>query len=144
MREDESLPELFRTVNRRLRSLAWESLQPWEITPAQVRALGVLLRGGPMRLSDLAERLRIAPRSTTEVVDALEAAGFAERRPDPADRRATLVAPTLKGAEVGEAARTARAAGAERFFDTLSPTDRADLTRIMRTLSAGEAGAGTP
>jgi DNA-binding MarR family transcriptional regulator len=135
VREDESLSELFRAVNRRLRSLAWRSLEPWEITPAQVRALGVLLHDGPMRLSDLAERLRIAPRSTTEVVDALEAAGFAERRPDPADRRATLVAPTARGADVGESARAARSAEADRFFGALSPADQADLARILRTLA---------
>jgi hypothetical protein len=65
--EDESLPELFRQANRRLRHLAWESLQPWDVTPGHSRALGVLARGGPLRLSELAERLRIVPRSTTEV-----------------------------------------------------------------------------
>jgi DNA-binding MarR family transcriptional regulator len=136
--EDDSLPELFRLVNRRLRYLARESLEPWDITPAQSRALGVLLRGGPLRLSDVAERLRIVPRSTTEVVDALEAAGLAERRPDPADRRATLVTLTPRGTEVAESARAARAAGAERFFDTLSPADRADLARILKTLTAAD------
>ena len=36
-----------------------------------------------MRPSVLAERLRIAPRSATEVVDALEARGLVERGPDP-------------------------------------------------------------
>jgi DNA-binding MarR family transcriptional regulator len=136
--EDDSLPELFRLVNRRLRYLARESLEPWDITPAQSRALGVLLRGGPLRLSDLAERLRIVPRSTTEVVDALEAAGLAGRSPDPADRRATLVTLTPRGTEVAESARAARAAGAERLFDTLSPADRADLARILKTLTAGD------
>jgi DNA-binding MarR family transcriptional regulator len=132
--EDDSLPELFRLVSYRLRVLARQSLEPWDITPAQSRALGVLLRGGSMRLSDLAERLRIVPRSTTEVVDALEAAGLVERRPDPDDRRATLVTLTPRGTEVAEAARAARAAGAERFFATLSPADRADLARILATL----------
>jgi DNA-binding MarR family transcriptional regulator len=135
--DDDSLPELFRQVNHRLRGMARESLEPWDITPAQSRALGVLLRGGPMRLSDLAERLRIVPRSTTEVVDALEAADLAARSPDPADRRATLVTLTPHGTEVAEAARAARAAGAERFFAALSPADRADLARILKSLGGG-------
>jgi DNA-binding MarR family transcriptional regulator len=136
--EDDSLPELFRLVNRQLRYIARETLQPWDITPAQSRALGVLLRGGPLRLSDLAERLRIVPRSTTEVVDALEAAGLAGRSPDPADRRATLVTLTPRGTEVAESARAARAAGAARLFDTLSAADRADLARILTTLTAAD------
>jgi DNA-binding MarR family transcriptional regulator len=131
---DESLPEHFRQVSRRLRDLARQSLEPWEITPAQSRALGVLLRNGPLRLSELADRLRIVPRSTTDVVDALEARGLVERRPDPHDRRATLVGLTEHGVRVGESVRAAREAEAERFFGALSPADRADLTRILKTL----------
>ena len=134
MPEDESLSELFRLVNRRLRNLGRESSQPWDLTPAQSRALGVLLRQGPLRLSELAERLRIVPRSATEVVDALEGAGLVQRHPDPQDRRAVLVAPTERGARIGAAARAAREAEAERFFGVLSPADRADLTRILKTL----------
>jgi DNA-binding MarR family transcriptional regulator len=42
-----------------------------------------------MRLSELSEHLHIAPRSATEVVDALESRGLVRRRPDPDDRRAT-------------------------------------------------------
>jgi DNA-binding MarR family transcriptional regulator len=132
--EDESLPELFRQVNRRLRELGRTSMEPWDVTPAQSRALGVLLRGGPLRLNELAERLRIVPRSTTEVVDALEAAGLVERRPDPHDRRAVQVGLTEQGARVGESVRAAREAEAERFFGMLSAGDREDLARILRVL----------
>ncbi len=134
MSEDESLPELFRQVNRRLRELGRTSMEPWDVTPAQSRALGVLLRGGPLRLNELAERLRIVPRSTTEVVDALEAAGLVERRPDPHDRRAVQVGLTEQGARVGESVRAAREAEAERFFGMLSAGDREDLARILRVL----------
>ncbi|MDD0859754.1 MarR family transcriptional regulator [Arthrobacter alpinus] len=42
---------------------------------------------GDVRLKDLAERLRIAPRSATEVVDQLEAKGLVRREADPSDRR---------------------------------------------------------
>jgi DNA-binding MarR family transcriptional regulator len=83
----------------------------------------------------LAERLRIVPRSATEVVDALETRGLVERRPDPHDRRATLVALTAEGDRVAESARAARADGAERFFGALSPADRADLARILKALN---------
>jgi DNA-binding MarR family transcriptional regulator len=132
--DDDSLPELFRQVNHRLRGMARESLEPWDITPAQSRALGVLLKGGPLRLSELAERLRIVPRSATEVVDALEERGLVVRRPDPGDRRATLVVPTDDGLRTGEAMRAARGEAAERYFATLGPADRADLARILKTL----------
>lgn len=133
--DDYSLAEGFRAVARRMREAARQALAPWDVTPAQARALGTLLRAGPLRLGDLADALRIAPRSATEVVDALEGRGLVERGPDPADRRATLVAPTRHGAEVGSAIRAARAAEAESVFRALDDDDRAHLARILRTLT---------
>jgi DNA-binding MarR family transcriptional regulator len=131
---DETLSEAFWSVARRLRETSQEFLAPWDITPGQLRALRVLRRQGPMRLSALSEDLRIAPRSATEVVDALESRGLAERRPDPGDRRATLAELTGHGADVLEAIRDARGAEAERFFTRLSQADRDDLARILREL----------
>jgi DNA-binding MarR family transcriptional regulator len=132
--EDETLAEAFSGVARQLRRRSREALAPWDVTPSHSRALGVLLHHGVMRLSELSDHLHIAPRSTTEVVDALEDRGFIERRPDPDDRRATLVALTPEGLRAGVAIRTARDADAERFFGTLSTADRAQLARILRKL----------
>jgi DNA-binding MarR family transcriptional regulator len=87
-----------------------------------------------MRLSDLAEHLRIAARSTTEVVDGLEAKGLLERRPDQHDRRATLVALTEPGTTLWEAIRSSRGTEAEQVFDRLSLPDRAHLARILNEL----------
>jgi DNA-binding MarR family transcriptional regulator len=132
--EDESLSEAFWAVTRRLRQLSRETLAPWDLAPSQSRPLGILARHGAMRLSELSEHLHIAPRSATEVVDGLEQRGLVERRPDPNDRRATLVALTDHGTQISEAIRSARAAEAERFFGGLSASDRAHLGRILREL----------
>jgi DNA-binding MarR family transcriptional regulator len=131
---DEGLAEVFWSVARRLRHLTHETLQPIGITPGQSRAVAVLMRHGVMRLSELSDHLRIAPRSTTEVVDGLQERGLVERRPDPVDRRATLVALTDAGQATAEAIRAARGAEAERFFAALDDEDRATLARILRTL----------
>jgi len=122
------------SVARQLRDTSQDFLAPWEVTPSQLRALRVLMRHGAIRLSELSGQLHIAARSATEVVDALEARGLAERRPDPGDRRATLVWVTEHGASVLEAIRVARGTEAERAFDRLSRTDRAHLARILRKL----------
>ncbi|MGW4157357.1 MarR family winged helix-turn-helix transcriptional regulator [Micromonospora chersina] len=132
--DEESLAETFWAVARRLRHQSKRTLEPWEINPGHARALAVLMRHGAVRLSTLAEHLRIAPRSATEVVDGLAERGLVERRPDPVDRRATLVALTGEGERVGEAIRVARAVEAEKFFGALDPADRAELTRILRRL----------
>jgi DNA-binding MarR family transcriptional regulator len=132
--DDETLAEAFWSVARRLRHLTHATVTPFGITPGQARAIGVLRRHGGMRPSDLAEHLRIAPRSATEVIDALQERGLAERSPDPADRRATLVALTDEGDRIGAAVRSARAAEAEAFFGQLSDTDRETLAQILRSL----------
>jgi DNA-binding MarR family transcriptional regulator len=131
---DETLSEAFWSVARRLRETSQETLAPWDITPSHLRALRALQRHGSMRLSELSDHLHIAPRSATEVVDALEARGLAQRRPDPGDRRATLVELTEHGAGVLDAIRAARGSETERAFGRLSQSDRAQLARILRKL----------
>jgi DNA-binding MarR family transcriptional regulator len=130
----ETLAEAFRAVSRQLRQQTQQALAPWDVTPSQARVLGVLTRHGPVRLGALSEHLRIAPRSATEVVDALADAGLVERRPDPADRRATLVALTEPGTRVAAGIRAARAAEADGFFARLDDADRAALARLLEKL----------
>ncbi len=131
---DESLSEVFWDVARRLRHASRASLAEWDIAPSHARALGVLIRDGALRLSDLSDRLHIAPRSTTEVVDGLQERGLVERRADPDDRRVTIVAVTAAGQRVGAAVQANRAATGDRVFGALSATDRAHLARILGKL----------
>lgn len=131
---DDALSEAFWAVARQLRERSQETLAPWDITPAHLRALRTLRRHGTMRLSELSDHLHIAARSTTEVVDALEASALVRRRADPGDRRATLVEVTEHGADVLAAIRATRGAEAGRVFGRLAPADRAELTRILGLL----------
>lgn len=131
---DESLGELFWRVAREVRHGTRERLEPWDITPGHLRALVTLMRSGALRLSALSEQLGIAPRSTTEVVDALEQKGLVARRPDPYDRRATLVEVTELGRDTGVAIRMARTQQADSYFATLSEADRTRLAAILHQL----------
>jgi len=87
-----------------------------------------------MRLSELSERLEIAPRTATEVVDALESRDLVRRRADPGDRRATLVEVTEHGTGLMAEIRGTRGPEAGRVFGRLSPADRAELARILGQL----------
>lgn len=87
-----------------------------------------------LRLGALAGWLQIAPRSATEVVDALEAQGLVARTPDPADRRAVLVGLTDQGRQVATEIRAARRAATETLLDELSSGDRAQLRTSLLTL----------
>ncbi|WP_017933804.1 MarR family winged helix-turn-helix transcriptional regulator [Nocardioides sp. Iso805N] len=126
--------DLLMMVARELRRGIGTAMARWEITPGQARALRVLCAAGSLRLSALADELRIAPRSATEVVDALQGRGLVTREPDPADRRATSVVPTSEGRRVSALLDTARTAQAEQLLARLAPPDRAELDRILRLI----------
>jgi DNA-binding MarR family transcriptional regulator len=130
----DSLGEAFGVVARRLRAASMAAFAAYDVTPSQVRAIRVLDSHGGVRAKELAEHLRIAPRSATEVVDALESKGLVSRSPDPSDRRATQVALTDRGRALSQEVRRARGVEAERLFERLTRTDRADLARILGKL----------
>ncbi|MGY1601856.1 MarR family winged helix-turn-helix transcriptional regulator [Geodermatophilus sp. SYSU D00815] len=128
------LGELVLRVGRLQRHRWRAALAPWDLTPHQARALRVVGNRDGVRLSELAEALRIAPRSATEVADGLEARGLVERTPDPRDRRAVVLRPTPEGRRVTAEVDAARAADSRELFGRLPAEDRAGLERILRAV----------
>ncbi|MEN3279418.1 MAG: hypothetical protein V7607_558, partial [Solirubrobacteraceae bacterium] len=63
-------------------------------------ALAVISRNGPVRVSDVAERLRIDLSVASRQCAALVNAGYAERQADHADRRAYRITATERGSQV--------------------------------------------
>jgi len=139
--QDETLADVFWAVARLMRHRSRRTAEGFGVTPGQARALRQLAQHGDLRLSALSEWLRIAPRSGTEVVDALEERGLVRRSPDPDDRRATLVGLTPAGESVAAGLAAAQRAEADAFFGTLSPADREALTRILTGLRSADAPA---
>ena len=129
-----ALADLVGQATRSLRRRWADGMGSLNLSPHQARALRVIANGGAQRLSVVAQALRIAPRSATEVVDALEEQGLVERAADPDDRRAVLVRQTAEGERVRVAVDAARAADAEEFFGRLDAADRREFGRLLRTL----------
>src|SRR3954464_5329807 len=125
-----------RAQRRRWREL----LEAWELTPSQSRALRVLGEKEGTRVSDLADALRIAPRSATEVADGLEARGRVARAPARGDRRAVLLRMTDAGRAIRDEVAVARAADARAFFGKLAAEDRATLARLPRGVGGPTPG----
>lgn len=139
---EESTGELVSSVARALRRRWGLALEQYDVTPAQSRALRVIVARPSIRPSVLAEELHVSPRSATEVIDGLEVRGLVTRRPDPTDRRATEIVPTDEGRLIFEAIHEVREAESERFFETLPAADRAELDRLLRLLATSEAPPG--
>jgi DNA-binding MarR family transcriptional regulator len=130
------LADLLHGLTRRLRRAQMDRLAPLGLTPAQERALRVIARGTePLRMTELAQRLGIVPRSVTTVVDALEEAGLVRREPDPRNRRAILLRLTPAGDAVREQLRESRRQAAEDLFAPLSGADRKTLGDLLSRLS---------
>ena len=131
------LADLLHGLTRRLRQAQAEGLAPLGLTPAQARALRLIVRDEgeePLRMTELADRLRIVPRSVTTVVDALEEAGLVRREIDPRNRRAILLRLTERGQAARDDLRGARRRAAEELFGQLSPGDRKTLAALLTQL----------
>lgn len=125
--------DLLAVVARRLHRRTLTALEPSGVTTAQVRVLRVLSRsGGPVRMGLLAERLEMAPRSATSLVDPLVERGLVVRSADPDDRRATAVSLTDAGRAVLTGARAVRRRVADDLLGVLSADERDELGRLLR------------
>lgn len=137
-REVHATGDLVMALARRVRRAYADALATWHVTPSQSRALRVLsARPGGIRPSALAEELRIAPRSATEVVDALQDRGWVARAADPTDRRATTLTLTPAGRELVARIEDVRRDASEQVLGALTAEQRRTLHEILR-LVVGE------
>ncbi|MEA2380353.1 MAG: hypothetical protein QOH72_324 [Solirubrobacteraceae bacterium] len=119
--------ELFHASRRRFLAVASE----FELSPPQVRALGVLDPDRPVPMSELADALHCDNSNVTGIVDRLEDRGLVERRSATHDRRVKMLAVTPRGAEVRERLAE-RLEQAPEPLARLSPEDQRTLRDIMR------------
>lgn len=83
---------------------------------------------GSLSAHDIAERLGLTPSSVTSLVDRLEDAGLARRRPDRTDRRRTAITITAEGQRFVELAR-------KWMHATLEGYDESELVQLASTLN---------
>ncbi|MEV6047137.1 MarR family winged helix-turn-helix transcriptional regulator [Streptomyces xanthochromogenes] len=102
------------------------------LTGAQARVLG-LLSLEPMPMRRIAQKLKCEPSNVTGIVDRLEARGLVERRPDPADRRVKLAAPTPGGLTTATALRDSLNFAREPLAE-LSADERRVLRDLLRRM----------
>ncbi len=133
---EHTLESALMAVARGLRHGWAESIAHTGLAPHQARALRMISAEGPLRPGALADRLRIAPRSVTEVVDALVERGLVSREPDPADRRAMTLTITDTGRELLGEITAIRRAHTEQVFDAvLSGEEQAALAVLLGRLA---------
>jgi DNA-binding MarR family transcriptional regulator len=105
------------------------------MTSTQRLALFETAVGGPLRLSELAERMGITAPTASRAVDGLVELGLLERLPDPADRRAVSIDVTAPGRARVEERIALAAAALEPAVAALSARDRARLAALLARLA---------
>lgn len=104
-------------------------------TAAGWRVLG-LLSDGAATVADIARRRGLRRQSVRETVERLERDGLVAREPNPADRRAPLVALTARGRAALRDIEPARADWAARRSADLDPAELVAALRLLRRLRA--------
>jgi DNA-binding MarR family transcriptional regulator len=115
-----------------IRRASMSTLAPFDLTPAQSRALRTISKAAaPIRMGELAATLGVVPRSATGLVDALESAGLVERTVDPDNRRSVLVRLTDRGLAVQQEMSQARTAAGAGIFASLTEAERRHLADLL-------------
>jgi MarR family transcriptional regulator, lower aerobic nicotinate degradation pathway regulator len=109
-----------------------EALEPLGLTTALFALLNVLgTREGAIQ-QELGAAMGIDPSTMVSLIDQLETAGLAKRRPRPTDRRAREVAITPKGRRVLERARRLAIQVQDEVLRGLSSAERRQLLALLR------------
>ena len=109
------------------------------LQPGEFDVLAPLRRSGaPHALTptDLYEAAMISSGSMTNRIDRLEKAGLVERRPNPVDKRGTLVALTADGLRLIDPLITLHVANQHSIVSGLDAREQAELSRLLGKLLA--------
>ena len=127
---------LFRIVHLSDDALT-KGLAQYGLRPGWFDLLAALRRAGaPYELNptQLMRATLLSSSGMTKRLDRMEAAGLIERRPDPHDRRGTLVRLTRRGRSVTDRAMEAHVGNEERLLGALTAAERRTLDGLLRNL----------
>jgi DNA-binding MarR family transcriptional regulator len=106
-----------------------------------LNVLQVVQRTPACRVNDVADALSITIGGASQAVDRLTARGLCERRPNPDDRRSSIVELTSSGADAIRSAEPVFDAELAAWFgDALSPAALRALARALSTLRTARLG----
>ena len=112
------------------------------LRPPQFAVLSVIDAEPGLTQQALVEATGIDPSTMVQLLDGLEQAGWAERRPHATDRRKRAVHLTKQGGAVLLRARKAATTVGEATFAPLAPEEREQLHALLRKLAGLDSASG--
>jgi MarR family 2-MHQ and catechol resistance regulon transcriptional repressor len=120
--------------HRALCLLAEQSIAHTGLCLTDFAALEALLHKGPLTITEIQEKVRLASGSMTAAVDRLEKLGLVVRRSSPRDRRARVVELTAKGKRLAASSFERHAKDLEALMSVLSEKEKEQLYRSLKRL----------
>ncbi|MEU0383506.1 MarR family winged helix-turn-helix transcriptional regulator [Streptomyces chartreusis] len=130
-------------LNGQFLAVAEELARPAGLTAAWWQVLGAVL-GEPLPVSGIARAMGITRQSVQRIADLLVDRGLAEYRPNPAHRRAKLLAPTGEGRAAIARINPGHAAFADRLAEAFGEAELAEAVQVLERLSKVLDQVGTP
>lgn len=106
-----------------------------DLRPPHFAALTMIAAHPGSTQQELVAATEIDPSTMVQIIDALEAAGLAERRAHDTDRRKRAIHLTDAGTRRLQQARKVVAGMHEELFGALSQDERATLHRLLRRMA---------
>jgi MarR family transcriptional regulator, 2-MHQ and catechol-resistance regulon repressor len=119
---------------RALSLLAEQSIANTGLCLTDFVALEALLHKGPLSISEIQDKVRLASGSMTAAVDRLEKLGLVVRRSSPTDRRARVVELTVHGKRLATSCFERHAKDLEALMSVLSEREMVQLHGSLKRL----------
>jgi DNA-binding MarR family transcriptional regulator len=124
--------QLFFRIWRAIHTRTAEALGSVDLTPALFAVLNVVAAREGAIQQELGEALGIDRSTMVSLIDQLEGAGLARRRPSATDRRAREIAITPKGRRLLQRARGLLAQVEDEVLAGLTAAERHELLALLR------------
>ncbi|MFF4257497.1 MarR family winged helix-turn-helix transcriptional regulator [Streptomyces sp. NPDC001663] len=121
-------------LNGQFLGVAEELAKPAGLTAAWWQVLGAVL-GEPLSVAGIARAMGITRQSVQRIADLLVGRGLAEYRPNPAHRRAKLLAPTEEGRAAIARINPGHAAFADRLAEEFGQDELTEAVHLLERLS---------
>jgi MarR family 2-MHQ and catechol resistance regulon transcriptional repressor len=119
---------------RALSLLAEQSIANTGLCLTDFVALEALLHKGPLTISEIQEKVRLASGSMTAAVDRLEKLGLVVRKSSRSDRRARVVELTAQGKRLAASCFERHANDLEALLSALSQEEKEQLYESLKKL----------
>jgi len=119
---------------RVLSLLAEQSIANTGLCLTDFAALEALLHKGPLTITQIQEKVRLASGSMTAAVDRLEKLGLVVRRASPSDRRARVLELTAKGKRLAASSFEKHAKDLEALMSGLTQKEMEQLYGSLKKL----------